>query len=49
MLLGEANPEAPAQAELRPPAPGVTPETVARWPLWRQLWNNLIAALGPVL
>jgi cardiolipin synthase len=27
----------------------VTPETVAAWPLWRQLWNNLIATLGPVL
>ena len=27
----------------------VTPETVAGWPLWRQLWNNLIATLGPVL
>jgi cardiolipin synthase len=27
----------------------VTPETVEAWPLWRQLWNNLIATLGPVL
>jgi cardiolipin synthase len=27
----------------------VTQETVAAWPMWRQLWNNLIATLGPVL
>jgi cardiolipin synthase A/B len=27
----------------------VTQETVAAWPLWHQLWNNLIATLGPVL
>ena len=27
----------------------VTKETVAAWPLSRQLWNNLIATLGPVL
>ena len=27
----------------------VTRETVAAWPISRQLWNNLIATLGPVL
>lgn len=27
----------------------VTGEMVAAWPIWRRLWNNLIATLGPVL
>ncbi len=27
----------------------VTQADVAAWPLWRRLWNNLIATLGPVL
>ena len=27
----------------------VTKEMVEAWPLSRQLWNNLIATLGPVL
>ena len=27
----------------------ITSEAVAAWPLRRQLWNNLIATLGPVL
>ena len=27
----------------------ITPERVAAWPGWRQLWNNTIATLGPVL
>jgi phosphatidylserine/phosphatidylglycerophosphate/cardiolipin synthase-like enzyme len=27
----------------------VTPEEVASWPVWRRLWNNAIAMLGPVL
>ncbi|MFC5500088.1 cardiolipin synthase [Caenimonas terrae] len=27
----------------------VTREMVAAWPMWRRLWNNLIATLGPVL
>lgn len=27
----------------------VTPEEVGSWPLWRRLWNNAIAMLGPVL
>lgn len=27
----------------------VTKEMVAAWPMWRRLWNNLIATLGPVL
>jgi cardiolipin synthase len=27
----------------------VTSKEVAAWPMWRQLWNNLIATLGPVL
>src|ERR1700733_13102226 len=27
----------------------ITCEAVEAWPLWRQLWNNLIATLGPVL
>jgi cardiolipin synthase A/B len=27
----------------------VTKEEVAAWPIYRQLWNNLIATLGPVL
>jgi cardiolipin synthase A/B len=27
----------------------ITGETVAAWPIWRQLWNNLTATLGPVL
>ena len=27
----------------------VTQETVSNWPLYRQLWNNAIAMLGPVL
>ena len=27
----------------------ITKEAVADWPMSRQLWNNLIATLGPVL
>ena len=27
----------------------ITKEAVAEWPIFRQLWNNLIATLGPVL
>ncbi len=27
----------------------ITGEAVAAWPIWRQLWNNLTATLGPVL
>jgi cardiolipin synthase len=27
----------------------ITQERVAAWPWWRQLWNNTIATLGPVL
>jgi cardiolipin synthase A/B len=27
----------------------ITSEAVEAWPLWRRLWNNLIATLGPVL
>jgi cardiolipin synthase A/B len=27
----------------------ITKETVAAWPMPRQLWHNLIATLGPVL
>ena len=27
----------------------VTKEAVAAWPIYRRLWNNLIATLGPVL
>jgi cardiolipin synthase len=27
----------------------ITKEAVAQWPISRQLWNNLIATLGPVL
>jgi cardiolipin synthase len=27
----------------------VTSEVVEAWPIWRRLWNNLIATLGPVL
>jgi cardiolipin synthase len=27
----------------------VTKDAVAAWPMPRQLWNNLIATLGPVL
>ncbi|WP_218645177.1 cardiolipin synthase [Aquitalea sp. LB_tupeE] len=27
----------------------VEPDSVAAWPLWRRLWNNAIAMLGPLL
>ena len=26
----------------------VTREAVEAWPMWRRLWNNLIATLGPL-
>jgi cardiolipin synthase len=27
----------------------VTPEIVSGWPVWKRLWNNTIAMLGPLL
>ena len=27
----------------------VDPDAVSAWPMWRRLWNNTIAILGPLL
>jgi cardiolipin synthase len=27
----------------------VSREVVEAWPMWRRLWNNLIATLGPLI